>query len=189
MSERIESCVLDAAWAATIMRKCERAVVRKGSPCQVWRGAMQGSSPRFYPAKWSLDPRAVMFLLAHGKEAHIRRARYRCVFGTANCCETSHLRQVPIESEISARMLAYCADPLNRKKRSISACSAVIKGRAHQKIDPARIPEILADNRVQRLIAMDYGVTQSAISMIKNGKRWRCTNRYLQTAAIAQAPP
>jgi hypothetical protein len=40
------------------------------------------------------------------------------------------------------------------------------------KLTQSQVDEIRQDNRLQRLIAADYGVHQNTISRIKNGKRW-----------------
>ena len=40
------------------------------------------------------------------------------------------------------------------------------------KLAQKQVDEIRQDNRLQRLIAADYGVYQNTISRIKNGKRW-----------------
>jgi len=41
------------------------------------------------------------------------------------------------------------------------------------KLSEAIIPLILADTRAQRTIAADYGVSQSTVLRIKNGRMWR----------------
>jgi len=41
------------------------------------------------------------------------------------------------------------------------------------KLTQKQVDEIRQDNRLQRLIAADYGVHQNTISRIKNGKRWQ----------------
>lgn len=40
----------------------------------------------------------------------------------------------------------------------------------------ADIAAIKQDHRVQHIIAADYGITQSNVSLIKSGKRWKRTN-------------
>lgn len=185
----IETCTLSPAWKAMILSRCHTVKVSKNVHCAVWQGPMQGNTPRFYPDKKSLELRAVIYLLEHGRQAHVPKARYRCLHGTANCCMPGHVIQVTIEAEIRARMLDWCAQPINRKLRSVSARACVVAGRRHQKIQPSQVPAILADERPQHVIAADYGVTQSAVSMIKSGKRWGATNRYLQIASNVHGPP
>lgn len=40
------------------------------------------------------------------------------------------------------------------------------------KLTEDQVRAIVDDRRVQRVIAMDYGITQAAVSMIQNGKTW-----------------
>lgn len=41
------------------------------------------------------------------------------------------------------------------------------------KLTADQVKKILADNRVQHVIARDFGITQTHVSEIKNGKYWR----------------
>lgn len=57
---------------------------------------------------------------------------------------------------------------------AVNAADRSAKGRnclPNYKIAPDRIPHIIADDRSNRIIAMEYGVTDGFISMVKNGKR------------------
>lgn len=44
---------------------------------------------------------------------------------------------------------------------------------AAAKLTEAQVRAILADTRLQRIIAAEYGVLQNTISRIKSGKRWK----------------
>lgn len=59
-----------------------------------------------------------------------------------------------------------------RKGRSVRPDSA---GEAHgrAKLNYASVAAIRADNRLQRVIAAEYGVSRAQISMIRLGKNWR----------------
>lgn len=47
------------------------------------------------------------------------------------------------------------------------------KGRGSVIIDYEKAKAIRLDKRKQRIIAKEYGITQSMVSLIKSGKRWR----------------
>lgn len=49
----------------------------------------------------------------------------------------------------------------------------ILKKRGSVKLDQAQVESIRADKRKQWIIARDYGVSQSLVSLIKSEKRWK----------------
>jgi DNA invertase Pin-like site-specific DNA recombinase len=63
-----------------------------------------------------------------------------------------------------------------QKGRHKGGSGARGSGNGNAKIGPKEAEEIFSDQRPQRQIARDYGITQAAVSQIKTKKTWSHVN-------------
>ncbi len=102
----------------------------------------------------------VMCILAHGEPLTERHeAAHSCGNGSKGCLNPNHLRW---------------ATPVDNHKDKV-AHGTLSFGSQHYaaKLTDESIAQILMDTREQKTIARDYGVSQSTVSLVKSGKRWR----------------
>jgi outer membrane receptor protein involved in Fe transport len=93
---------------------------------------------------------------AHGPIPDGGLVLHRC--GNSRCVEVSHL------------YLGDYFDNVDDSRRHGTIARGVTNG--HAKLTDDDVRAIRQDDRVQRVIAADYGVSQSVISIIKLRKRW-----------------
>ena len=98
----------------------------------------------------------LIYEVAHGAIPEGMTVCHRC--DNASCVELSHLFLGTQQDNI--------ADATKKKRMR--------RGERHHKttLTEANVLEIKSDVGKQRLLAHKYGVTESAISAIKHGKRW-----------------
>jgi hypothetical protein len=149
--------------------------------CMNWTGAgtRSGKSPEIKrpDIEGSVSLRRWMLDVA-GKKVHVhRRATYLC--GNFKCVRLEHIGSITKTTLQKRSNSEFDAAAKLKKSSRIS-----VKARARSKITPEMAKEIFESNEHQRALAKRYGVAQSTICQIKNGKAWGdLNNHYLRLAA------
>lgn len=135
--------------------------------CWEWAGATQTRSrvPIMRHLGNSMPVRRVL-ALALGHDLAGKVATYRC--GNQLCCNPSHV-VVMSKTALQRRTNAKCVRYLHPTRRARVASAR----RSRAKLTPEQAQMIRDDPRAQRVIAAEYGITQTTVSRIKRGEMWR----------------
>jgi hypothetical protein len=125
--------------------------VRRGSEdeCWEWRGSREGDGhARIEAAGLRFLVHRVAYEIAGGIIPPDMVVMHSCDFGL--CCNPKHLK------------VGTPLDNIN---------DMILKKRGSVKLDQAQVEAIRDDNRKQRIIAHEYKISQSLVSLIKSEKR------------------
>src|ERR1044072_3196962 len=118
--------------------------------CWEWRGGReQHAHARIGAAGLRFLVHRVAYEIAKGDIPPGLVVMHSCDNGV--CCNPKHLKLGTARDNIN--------DMIQKKRGSV-------------KLDKDQVEAIKLDNRKQWMIAKDYGVTQSLVSLIKSGRRW-----------------
>jgi hypothetical protein len=122
--------------------------------CWLWTGGTRGGYGRFRIGKEKVTVHRFSFALRYGPIAGDAVVRHKC--DVPLCVNPDHLELGSHADNV--------ADMDARGRRSMLHAA---------KLTEDDVARIRADNRTQRAIAKDYGVSHTAIGDIKRGKKWR----------------
>ena len=125
--------------------------------CMEWTAAkFSDGYGAFQIGKSTFKSHRITYFLATGEDPINLLVRHSC--HNRACCNPNHLSKGTVQDN---------SDDMKRAGRS---CKGSNNGRA--KITPEQVIAIRADGRSQQSIALDYGVSQVQISLIKRRKLW-----------------
>jgi hypothetical protein len=131
--------------------------------CWLWTGNLNN----FGYAKFWLNGRKV-YVHRLALELHLGRPLQpgmhaahaaHAICGNRHCCNPAHLRE------------ATCAE--NHADKIADGTMNHGERQGNSKLTDVHVLAIRADTRTQRAIAADYGIHQTAVSLIKKGKAWK----------------
>lgn len=162
----------------TIARFWAKVHVGKPTQCWPWRGgANETGYGRFKLGGKLLLPHHVAWELAHGPLPakpgyHGTVVRHTC--DNPKCCNWRHLRH--------GTQLENVEDmDLKGRRRP--------PGSYARKLTPEQVAAIIADPRPHRVIAREYGISDTHVGALKRGERLRALSQPLREAPGAPLPP
>lgn len=138
-------------WQWMIQRYWEKVDKRGPDECWPWLGACvtDGYGTIAYEGREIYATHRLAYILEHGKVPNGLWVLHTC--DNPPCCNPKHL---------------YAGTSINNIQDRID------RKRGGEKLTPEQVEEIKMDQRKQKLIAKDHGISQSMVSRIKQGHRW-----------------
>lgn len=139
----------------------ENSIPEPNSGCWLWLRAISNREGYGQISVWGgiLYAHRLSYLAYRGPIPHGLFVCHKCDVRT--CVNPDHLFVATHQENMADR---------NRKGRT-----AHVKGEDNHasKVTAEQVRSIISDDRLQRLIAADYGITQSQVSRIKSGDKWK----------------
>jgi DNA-binding Xre family transcriptional regulator len=153
------------------------AVEDQDSGCWNWKGGLQSGARDSVPVmRWRGKVNSVRRFLAMEKyggshETHLKSRKFVATYscGNPDCVNPEHV--VISTRRLLQQRTAESSDwnlcPMLQKRRSD------IARKNFAVLDQGRAEQIRLDERPQKQIAADYGVSQATVSSIKRGRTWK----------------
>lgn len=138
-----------------------KAVEYDGVDCLIWPYSVndKGYGKLYWDGRLELATRIVLKLMTGEAGEGLQAAHLPEVCHTPRCVNPAHL---------------YWATPSeNQQDRGIDGTDNAGEKNPAAKLTEDQVAAIKDDSRVQRIIAEEYGVSQSMISYIKLNKKWK----------------
>ena len=137
------------------------AIASDTDECIIWPHADNGSHPTMTMGGRRIYPHVVACVAANGLRP-------------GPLLDASHLCGVPLC--INPRHLGWEPHETNCRRRIDHGTQAAGERHGRAKLTAEQVAAIRSDPRSQTAIAAEYGVSQSLVSLVKRGERWKpCT--------------